>query len=592
MQKATTILNALQKRGQYGLQLENGLYRQLYNPDLYYRAYGKIYSNQGSLTPGIDNETVDGMTKEKISNIINALRREKYWWKPTRRVYIPKANGTRRALGLPKWTDKLLQEVIRSLLDAYYEPQFSDASHGFRPARGCHTALVKIHKVWAGTKWWIEGDIKGCFDNIDHKILMDTLGRNIKDNRFLTLIRRFLDAGCVENGKLVTSMSGTPQGGILSPLLSNIYLHELDKYVETTLQPTYTQGKRRRGNREYMRLTDRRLRLRKKGDYTEEKELTAKIRQVPSLDPLDPHYRRLRYIRYADDFLLGFIGTKQEALKIKGQLTQFLRDNLKLDLSDDKTLISHARTQPASFLGYEIIVQGANDKTDHRGRRNINGQIGLRVPQTVINKHCAEYMRRGRPASIPMLTLESDYAIVNWYGKRLTGITQYYKLAHNMYHLWKLVGVMQRSLLFTLAHKHRKSTREIWLEHRSVIDNGTGRAARCIVAVAPSKNGKKLYVARFGGISLSRDKNAVPQDITLQRYTDMRSDLLDRLQADICELCEQSGRIEIHHIRALKDLNVKGRRPKKPWQIKMAAMQRKTLAVCQPCHRDITHGRY
>jgi len=147
VQKATTILNALQKRGQYGLQLENGLYRQLYNPDLYYRAYGKIYSNQGSLTPGIDNETVDGMTKEKISNIINALRREKYWWKPTRRVYIPKANGTRRALGLPKWTDKLLQEVIRSLLDAYYEPQFSDASHGFRPARGCHTALVKIHKV-------------------------------------------------------------------------------------------------------------------------------------------------------------------------------------------------------------------------------------------------------------------------------------------------------------------------------------------------------------------------------------------------------------------------------------------------------------
>ncbi len=592
LQTTTTILNAIQKRGQRELPLPNGTYRLLYNPDLYGRAYAKIYRNHGSLTPGPNEETADGMSQEKIGNIINAIRREKYRWKPARRTYIPKANGKRRPLGIPAWSDKLLQEVIRSLLEAYYEPQFSDLSHGFRPNRGCHTALQTVQRTWTGSKWFIEGDIEGYFDNIDHEILMEILGRSIKDSRLLTLLRRFLTAGYLEEDKRTTSISGTPQGGILSPLLSNIYLHELDKYVETALIPENTKGQKRRPNPKYQRLVRQRRKYRQQGDTQRIRDLTAEIRQLPSRDPIDPNFRRIRYVRYADDFLIGYIGSKQEAVQIKEQLTTFLRDNLKLELNQDKTLITHAGSQPARFLGYDIQPQKANDRSDHTGRRSVNGKIGLRVPQSTINTYVREYTQRGKPIHIFMLTLDSDFAIVEWYGRRLRGIAQYYKLAWNVSHLWKLVSYMRMSLLKTLAYKHQSSTKKMWEKHKTHTDNGLGQQVRCIEVIAHSKDGTKTYVARFGGIPLRRDKNAVLNDITLQRYTDSRSDLLDRLRADTCEMCGAKGYIEVHHIHALKDLNVKGQRKKKPWELKMSAMKRKTLMVCRPCHQDITHGRF
>ena len=236
--EAATVLNVLQQRGIEMLPLENGLYRLLFNPNLYLRAYGRIYNNEGALTPGIDaDDTADGMKLDDIRKTIGVIRSESYRWKPVRRVTIPKKDGKRRALGLPTWSDKILQEVLRSILEAYFEPQFSNTSHGFRPIRGCDTALQTVQRYWRGAKWFIEGDVEQCFDSIDHKILMDILGRKIKDQRFLTLIRRFLDAGYMEDWKLVKNVSGVPQGGILSPLLSNIYLNELDKFVETKLIP-------------------------------------------------------------------------------------------------------------------------------------------------------------------------------------------------------------------------------------------------------------------------------------------------------------------------------------------------------------------
>ena len=592
LQTSTTILNAIQKRGQRELPLSNSTYRLLYNPDLYERAYAKIYRNHGSLTPGPDEETADGTSQEKIGNIINATRNEKYRWKPARRTYIPKANGKRRPLGIPAWSDKLLQEVIRSLLEAYYEPQFSNLSHGFRPNRGCHTALQTVQRTWTGSKWFIEGDIEGYFDNIDHEILMEILGRSIKDNRLLTLLRRFLAAGYLEEDKRTTSISGTPQGGILSPLLSNIYLNELDTYVETVLIPNNTKGIIRGRNPKYQRLSTQRRKYRKHGNTQRIRELNAEIRQLPSKDPHDPNYRRLRYVRYADDFLISYVGSKREAVQIKDQLTTFLRDNLKLELNQDKTLVTHAGSQPARFLGYEIQPQKANHKIGPTGRRSVNGKIGLRVPQSTINTYVREYTQGGKPTHKSMLTLESDYAIVEWYGRRLRGITQYYKLAWNISHLWRLVGYMQLSLLRTLAYKHQSSIGKMWAKYKTHKYNELGQKVRSIEVIAHSKDGTKTYVARFGGISLKRDKNAVLYDITLQQYTDLRSDLLDRLKADTCEMCGVKGNIEVHHIHALKDLNVKGQRQKKPWEIKMSAMRRKTLMVCRPCHQDITHGRF
>jgi group II intron reverse transcriptase/maturase len=216
MRNAEAVLDIIRKRGERGLPLED-VYRQLYNPDLYLRAYGRLYRNEGAMTTGTTPETVDGMSLKKVGAIIERLRHERHRWTPARRTYIPKANGKRRPLGIPTWSDKLLQEVVRSILEAYYEPQFSDRSHGFRPGRGCHSALNEVYFTWKNTAWFIEGDIKGCFDNIDHEVLMSSLREKIHDGRFTALIERLLEAGYLEDWNRRPTYSGTPQGGVVTP---------------------------------------------------------------------------------------------------------------------------------------------------------------------------------------------------------------------------------------------------------------------------------------------------------------------------------------------------------------------------------------
>ena len=248
MQDAETVLNVIRERGERGLPLEN-IYRLLYNRNLYLRAYGRLYSNQGAMTKVTTAETVDGMSLAKIDRIIDALRYERFRWTPVRRVNIPKPNGKTRPLGIPTWTDKLLQEVIRMILEAYYEPQFSDRSHGFRPDRGCHSALSNVTTHWTGVRWFVEGDIKGCFDNINHEVMLSVLGEKLHDNRFLRLLKYLLKAGYMEDWKYGRTLSGTPQGGVVSPVLANVYLDRLDKFVETMLIPAYTRGTARTGDK-------------------------------------------------------------------------------------------------------------------------------------------------------------------------------------------------------------------------------------------------------------------------------------------------------------------------------------------------------
>jgi group II intron reverse transcriptase/maturase len=353
MQSAATVLGVLRERGRKGLPC-NELYRQMFNRDLYLLAYGKIYANQGAMTPGASAETADGMSEDKIDQIIEAMRHERYRFRPVRRTYIPKKNGKLRPLGLPSWSDKLVGEVVRLLLEAYYEPTFSGYSHGFRPGRGCHTALREVENTWAGTTWFIEGDISDCFGSLNHEIMVRILSEKIHDNRFLRLIKQMLKAGYLEDWKYHETLSGAPQGGVVSPILSNIYLHKLDVYVETVLIPRYTRGKRRKRNPEYERIASKMVWARARGNRDKVRDLRRSLRRLPSGDPQDPGYRRLRYTRYADDHLLGFIGPKAEAEAIKDQLARFLRDDLALQLHPDKTLITHASTGRARFLGYEI----------------------------------------------------------------------------------------------------------------------------------------------------------------------------------------------------------------------------------------------
>jgi group II intron reverse transcriptase/maturase len=363
MQNAETVLDVLRERGRRGLPIE-GIYRQLFNPQLYLLAYGRIYSNKGAMTPGPDAETADGMTMAKIERIIDAVRHERYRFRPVRRHYIPKKDGKQRPLGLPSWSDKLLGEVVRLLLEAYYEPQFSEHSHGYRPGRGCHTALGEVARTWTGTSWFVEGDISQCFDRLDPRVMLDTLGEKIHDNRLLRLIGQMLQAGYLEDWVWNATLSGVPQGGVLSPCLSNVYLDRLDQFVETILMPEYNRGVVRKHNPEYRRVQMAAARARHRGDDAAERELRKRQRSLPSVDLRDPGYRRLRYVRYADDILLGFTGPKAEAEEIKRRLGQFLRDDLKLELSETKTLITHARTEAARFLGYELITQYDDRKAD------------------------------------------------------------------------------------------------------------------------------------------------------------------------------------------------------------------------------------
>jgi hypothetical protein len=444
--------------------------------------------------------------------------------------------------------------------------------------------------VWNGTHWFIEGDIAQCFDSLDHQVTLETLGRKILDNRFLRLVDGMLKAGYLEDWRWNATLSGAPQGGIASPILSNIYLDRLDKFVETQLMPQYSRGERRRENPAYEQVSRAIREARRRGDRETVRALHRHRRSLPSKDLHDPGYRRLRYCRYADDVLLGFSGPKSEAVQIKQQLGRFLRDELKLELSELKTLITHARTGRARFLGYDIVTQHSDDKLDRRGRRTINAGIGLRVPREVITRKCALYMRRGKPWHRPQMLSDHDYSIVSQYQAEYRGVVQYYLLAADVCRLGKLHWVMQTSLLKTLAGKHRSSVAKMARKHRATIDtpHGPRTVLQCVVE---RDGGRKPLVARFGGIPLKRQKKTTLVDRSPNLFTTSGNELIGRLVAGRCELCGATTRLEVHHIRKLADLNRPGRNEKPAWVQIMAKRRRKTLITCTACHDNIHAGR-
>ena len=590
MQSAETVLGVLRERGRRGLPC-NELYRQMFNPELYLLAYGRIYSNTGAMTPGASAETVDGMSLDKIHRIIEAMRHERYRFSPARRVLIPKKNGKLRPLGLPGWSDKLVGEVMRLLLEAYYEPRFSDRSHGFRPGRGCHTALREVANTWTGTTWLIEGDISDCFGSLDHELMIQILSEKIHDNRFLRLLRNMLKAGYLEDWVWNATLSGAPQGGVLSPLLSNIYLHRLDAFVEEVLMPEYNRGAERVKNPAYRKVQKALTRARERGDRVEARSLRQRLRGLPSKDPQDPGYRRLRYCRYADDHLLGFTGPKAEAEEIKQRLGQFLRDELRLELSEEKTLITHARTSAARFLNYEITVR-QNDQAITNGQRSSNGTVRLRVPAKVIKAKCAHYMKRGQPARRTQVMNMDDYTIVSIYGAEYRGIVQYYLLASDVYRLNRLNWVMETSMLKTLAGKHRSTVCKTAAKYKAKVDTPYGLRT-CFEARIERTGGRKPLVARYGGIPLRPQKKAVLRDHQPGRAVGPK-ELITRLLANRCEICERSGNVQVHHIRKLADLDKfldrSGPTDMPAWAAIMAKRRRKALVVCQYCHDNIHAG--
>jgi group II intron reverse transcriptase/maturase len=604
MSQTHNYLDLVRRRGEQGLEL-NKVYRMIRQRELYLHAYANLYANKGALTPGIDPEdTVDGMSLERIARILDKLANGTYEWTPVRRVYIEKSHShTLRPLGLPGWNDKMVQEVMKMVLEAYYEPQFRDCSHGFRPQRGCHTALREIYYRWHGTKWFIELDIKGCFDNIHHGILMDILGRRIKDARFLKLLWKLLQAGYMEDWSYHTTYSGTPQGGILSPLLANIVLNELDIFIEDELIPEYTRGKKRKINPDYQHWVNMARQAKKKGDKERYKDAFKQQRACPTYLDHDPNFARLRYVRYADDSLLGWMGTKAEADTIKQRVGHFLLDRLVLEMSEEKTLITHARDEKARFLNYHISTSWTDTKQKSvKGikQRTVNGTIRLEIPPDVI-KTWKDRIRKRKTTTHGVkhqfltthraeLMNNSDYDIIIAYETHIQGLINYYSLAHDVVRkMGTLRFLYERSLAKTLAAKFKTSIDKIYKKYTGFTADG-----RKVVMVQIERPDKPPLTAAYGKKKICQNRKAIIKDVKPTTKTN-RTELLERLLNNECELCGKVGYVEGHHIRKLKDLQKKqqrkGRKLKR-WEQVMIALRRKTLFVCRECHHDIRYGRY
>ena len=594
MRSPERVLNSLNEHSKDSSYKFERLYRILFNEELFYVAYQKIASNGGSTTKGSDGRSIDEMSLARIETLIASLKDESYQPHPSRRVHIPKKNGKTRPLGIPAFEDKLVQEVVRMILEAIYEGHFETTSHGFRPKRSCHTALLHIQKTFNGAKWFIEGDIKGFFDNIDHDVLVQILRERISDDRFIRLIRKFLKAGYVEDWTFHNTYSGTPQGGIVSPILANIYLDKLDKYVKEYIRH-FDKGTKRRSGKESNDLTNERKRtvrkLRKVKDGAEKAALVARLNAIeqeraafPSGDEMDGSYRRLKYIRYADDFILGVIGSKEDAQRIKEDIKSFLSASLALELSEEKTLITHTG-KSAKFLGYEITVTRNNhQRRDVQGRlrRTYGKRVRLNVSMATLRDKLLEYgameikLRNGKEIWKPKcrsgLIFNDDLEILDRYNRETVGFCNYYLIANNCVVLHNFRYIMEYSMYKTFAGKYRSTVRKINKKYR----------LNKLFTVKYEQKGV-IKSRTFYKTSFKRRTTAFNGSCDIEPYSiaDVsRTNLTDRLKAEKCELCGATGKLIMHHVRNLKDL--KG---KESWKRLMSARKRKTIALCPSCHR-------
>ena len=604
MQNAETVLSILsRKAGQAPTFVFDRLYRHLFNPELYLLAYNKLYAKEGNMTPGVDGTTIDGFTLKMIDTLIEEMKRESYTPQPVRRTYIPKKDGRLRPLGIPSVRDKLVQEVVRMLLEALYEPVFTDTSHGFRPGRSCHTALLALKETCKGTNWVIEGDIKGFFDHIDHEKLLDILARRIGDGRFLNLIRKMLRAGYMEFNQVHPSLAGAPQGSTVSPILANIYLNELDHLMKALCQRS-NRGANKRRHGPYNTLNVKRRRARRRGDYDLARTCLQQMRTMPSQDPFDATYIRVHYLRYADDFVVMINGSKQLAETLKGEIGQFLQDELHLELSPQKTLITHLGTQRARFLGYEITRASANSQVMETRpgvkTRAANGTIQLLVPAEVIQHKLEPFVRNGKAVHHDARVNTPVLDLLMQYNAEIRGLYQYYSLATDVSRkLGKFRYYHYLSLLKTIARKEQCSVQKVINKYGVEVKHKEHGGTRKIVGVTyPTQEGPKTQTY-FDEPLKKRDvphPGRIAQGI-VGMVISTRRQILDRLLAHICELCHyrptDPREVEVHHVRKLKDIKrayAKRGKAIPPWVLAMCSMNRKTLVVCKACHRAIHAG--
>lgn len=584
------------------------LYRNLYNPEFFLLAYERIQAKPGNMTAGNDGNTIDGMSMKRIDSLIQRIKDFSYQPKPARRTYIPKANGKMRPLGIPAFDDKLVQEVVRMILESIYEPTFQNSSHGFRPKRSCHTALQYIKRNYTGVKWFVEGDIKGCFDNVDHHVLVRILRRRIKDEYFISLIWKFLKAGYMEKWVYHNTYSGTPQGSLISPILANIYLNELDvfmaKYAESfncgkgrKINPAYKKPLDvRRGKQEWLKRNSAKISEEKRQKVMAEiQELNNYLSTVPYSDPMDTEYKRVVYVRYADDFLIGVIGSKEDAKQVKIDVGEFIKEQLHLETSPEKTLITHGNDF-ARFLGYLVTVSREQNRTRTKNgftRRTYVGKVKLYVPKEKWLNRLLSYgalkisydkahgnKEVWEPVRRPGLIRLDDIEILNQYNAEVRGMYNYYRLANNATVLNAFVYVMKYSMYKTFAGKYRTSMRKIIRKYCRNKD---------FTVSYQTKSGTKSVVFYNQGVRRNDKVIATENPDIIGRTNENRryTRLTDRLQGHVCEFCgAETEDIEIHHIRKLKDLSGRAE-----WERHMIARKRKTMALCHSCHVKLHNGK-
>ena len=579
-----------------------GLVEAMANEVTIVTAVHNIKSNKGSRTAGVDKIKMDKylqMPKDELILLIQSSFRN-YRPKPARREYIEKSNGKKRPLGIPTVLDRIIQECVRIIIEPICEARFYPQSYGFRPYRAQkHAIRGIINVINAGCKspdqpvWAIEGDIKGCFDNIDHSTLIDVLNRKIKDARFLNLIRMFLKAGYMEDWNFHETYSGCPQGGIISPILANIYLNELDRYI-MQLKKEFDHGYNPRNfTEEYNTIRHKRDALHEKikkaeGTMREQliaqhKQLTKQLFRTPAKACTD---KRLKYVRYADDFLIAVNGTREECEAIKAKLTDFVRDTLKMELSQEKTLITHSNT-PARFLGFDVRVRrdASVKRSGKQKMRTMNNKVELNIPlkdkvETYLLSHSIAERdgKRLIPIHRPILLNRTDLEIVMIYNAELRGLCNYYAIASNFNKLVYFGYLMEYSCLKTLANKHRSRIAKVRYEYR----DGTGAWG---VPYETKKGKRRMMFAKYSDCK-GKDLTEKVPDLAY-RYSHNTTSFEERLKAKVCEVCgcTDSDSYEIHHVNKVK--NLKG---KADWEKVMLAKRRKTIVVCHKCHMRIHHG--
>jgi group II intron reverse transcriptase/maturase len=577
------------------------LYRLLYREDLYVVAYERIKSKPGNMTPGTDGETLDGFSLETIREIIQDIRTEQFQFKPVRTTYIPKANGKMRKLGIPSVKDKVVQEAMRMILEAIYDsPQgayFSDDSHGFRPNRSCHTALREFRGKWVAVNWIVEGDIRACFDELDHHILVTTLKKKIQDERFLNLIWKLLNAGYMDlHGEKKDSLIGSPQGGILSPILANVYLHELDEFVQE-LQTKLNKGREKRDNPVYRRLSEKKGRLLKRGETRSKafKQVVKQMRATPSRQVNDPDYIRITYLRYADDWIVGVCGSQALAETIKQEMKTFLREHLKLTLSEEKTHITNARTEEALFLGTTLTI-GMGKEAKIKLQKNRLGQSFKRRTtgwNTVMKAPMAKIIKRlsdrgfctkeGEPiAKAAWAYLDMDQ-IVHLYSSVNRGIQNYYRFVDNWRQLSSIQYILEYSLAKTLARKFKISVQGVFKRFGkgfSTTIEGTGGKPDKVVSYYLNqdwiKNRDAFQGEKDPGIDLVRT------------WMKMRS--RSKFEKPCCICGESAAPIVMHHVRHIRKLS--HQRVPTGFNRILRAINRKQIPVCKACHGKIHRGEH